>query len=128
MTTFFRKLLLWLPATVWASLIFFLSGRPTGPQPAWWFANADKVIHAGIFGILALLVFLALRVAHGLFPRSAAILAFLAAISYGVSDEIHQRFSPGRNSDPWDAVADTVGAAIVFPVAAALSRPKEVTT
>ena len=115
------RLLLWIPVLVWAGLIFFESSRPVGPRPSWWFNNADKVIHAILFGTLALFTYLPLRKAHHWRPRRAAILAFVAAVAYGVSDELHQLGTPTRSSDPWDAVADAAGASTVF-VAASVSR------
>jgi VanZ family protein len=37
--------------------------------------------------------------------------AALLATLYGAGDEVHQMFTPGRNSDIADALADAVGAA-----------------
>ncbi len=45
-------------------------------------------------------------------PIKATLLAILIASLYGVSDEIHQYFVPGRFCDPWDWVVDTLGAAL----------------
>lgn len=104
----------WLPAVAWAALIFHLSNGPTGPEPSWWFPQADKVIHAGLFGILALLLFFALRQAPAWRPSRAAAFAFLLAVLYGASDEVHQLFTPKRSSDLLDVAADATGAACVF--------------
>ena len=41
----------------------------------------------------------------------AALAAALAAV-YGVSDELHQSFVPGRTADGADVVADAVGAVL----------------
>jgi len=40
----------------------------------------------------------------------ALVFAVALASLYGISDELHQWFVPGRMSDPVDWVADTVGA------------------
>lgn len=49
-------------------------------------------------------------------PRRALWLMALAALAlaslYGVSDEVHQLFVPGRMCDPADWVTDTLGAAL----------------
>jgi VanZ family protein len=46
-----------------------------------------------------------------LYPvTSRAWLAVLLASLYGVSDEAHQAFVPGRSADAVDWLADTVGA------------------
>jgi VanZ family protein len=108
--------LYWLPALGWAGVIYHLSSRPAGPQPSWWFPHADKFIHAGLFGILSLLAYFAARRAPGWPGLRAAVAAFLLAVAYGASDEIHQLFTPTRSSDPWDVAADAAGAAGVFVV------------
>lgn len=40
------------------------------------------------------------------------IAAIVLATLYGVSDEFHQLFVPGRSADPYDVLADGVGATI----------------
>ena len=42
-----------------------------------------------------------------------APLSLLIAGLYGVSDEVHQHFVPGRSASAWDALADVLGAGIV---------------
>jgi VanZ family protein len=50
-------------------------------------------------------------VARAVWPsRRWAVLAVGLASLYGVSDEVHQAFVPGRNADVFDWVADTTGA------------------
>ncbi len=44
--------------------------------------------------------------------RSALLLAILASIGYGLSDEIHQAFVPTREADVWDVLADSLGACL----------------
>jgi VanZ family protein len=39
------------------------------------------------------------------------ILTACIAAVYGIVDEIHQYFVPGRDCSPWDWVADALGAA-----------------
>jgi VanZ family protein len=40
-----------------------------------------------------------------------ALWAFAVALLYGLSDEFHQAFVPGRHPDPLDIVTDIAGAA-----------------
>ncbi len=71
----------------------------------------DKIVHAVIYGGLALLALRAFRHAGG--PegaRYALTLAIVATSVYGISDELHQLFVPNRHADPWDWLADTGGA------------------
>jgi len=42
---------------------------------------------------------------------STALTATLLATAYGVTDEYHQSFVPGRTADPVDVVKDLAGAA-----------------
>src|SRR5215212_11635254 len=42
----------------------------------------------------------------------AALAAIVLATTYGVSDEWHQSFVPGRSPDRYDVVADCVGATV----------------
>ncbi len=109
--------LAWIPALLWAALIFHMSNQPGGPPPPWWFNHADKLIHAGLFGVQSLLLFAAARLAPGWMPRRAAVLAFALTVLYGASDEIHQLFTPARSADPLDLCADAAGAATSFLLA-----------
>jgi len=107
-----RKMTAWLPSLLWAGLIFWLSSRSKLPQVGPEFPNKDKVAHFVFYGILGLLVFLALRRAHNLPLPKAALLAILVASAYGATDELHQWFVPQRSCDVWDWTTDTLGAGI----------------
>jgi len=86
-----------------AVLIYIASSLPGSAVglPAPW----DKLAHASAYALLALF----LR-AGGLRPGAAWLLAVL----YGASDELHQYFVPGRFSDPADLAADALGALAAF--------------
>jgi VanZ family protein len=83
----------------------------------------DKLLHTVGYAGLGVL---ALRAFHGGFerPRPApTIYAAVAVVLWGISDEFHQSFVPGRNASAWDVLADAVGFAIaVALVATAMSR------
>ena len=95
----------WLPALVWAGVIFALSSRSTLPTPAL-FPGFDKAAH---FGAYALLGFLLARGAAASRLGPGWVLAL--GLLYGASDEYHQSFVPGRTVDAWDWVADALGVA-----------------
>lgn len=99
-----RRLLAWLPAVVWALVIFNLSARPRLPGPD--VQGIDKVAH---FGAYAVLGWLLVRAAD----RSGLPLAvgLVLGVLYGATDEIHQMFVPGRSPDVMDWVADAAGVA-----------------
>ena len=98
-----------LAAVGWAALIYVLSSIPAGsggldlPD----IPGADKVAHAVSFGILAFFLAQALR---GTGEIASLVLAVTLASAYGVTDEWHQRFTPGRDPDVLDWIADTIGA------------------
>ncbi|RIH85742.1 VanZ family protein [Calidithermus roseus] len=93
------------------ALIFWFSAQPgdTVGIPAPW----DKLVHAGVYALLG--HFLAQGTQRPLFSWSLAVL-------YGLSDEIHQMFVPGRVFDLGDWLADAGGAALAILAWSALSR------
>jgi VanZ family protein len=112
-----KRVAAWLPSLLWASLIFYLSSRSEMPEPSFWLPPfADKIVHAGLYAILAGLLYPAFRLG-GFNPIRAACLALLFASLFGATDEWHQSFVAKRSSDVWDWVADTVGASWVFILA-----------
>lgn len=76
------------------------------------FSGADLLAHAAAYGILC--VFLALSFVP---PRVASwnrvLLLTVLVTAYGVTDEYHQSFVPGRHASAWDVLADGVGGLIV---------------
>jgi len=120
---FARRLRLWLPVVVYAALIYYLSAQ-TDPLPAVTGAVWDKALHAAGYGVLGLLMCRAWRGSGYGWTRAVA-LAILMTSAYAVSDEWHQSFVPGRQSDWHDWIADTLGGAagvVVFCVIAASTR------
>jgi VanZ family protein len=92
-------------------LIFVLSSQPSLPTIRF-FSGADLLAHAAAYGILC--VFLALSFVP---PRVATwnrvLLLTVLVTAYGVTDEYHQSFVPGRDASPWDVLADGAGGFIV---------------
>ena len=99
------------PAIAWAVLIFTLSSIPGARLPKWTFLHFDKVIHAGFYFILGLFVyrFLEPREHSFSFNWKRAFASVAIVVVYGVFDEFHQSFVPGRMADVYDATADTIG-------------------
>jgi VanZ family protein len=109
----------WALVAAWALLIFVLSSIPgTAFPPAPLFPGIDKVAHAGIYAVLGALACVAVRTTWTIRGPSSVLLASVLALSYGVTDELHQRFVPGRSPDVYDVAADGLGA-LVGAVAAA---------
>ncbi|MDR1024776.1 MAG: VanZ family protein [Treponema sp.] len=110
-----------LPALLIAAGIWFLSSQSTLPKPKGVFGY-DKLQH--------LLAYTALAGAAGLWVspekwrrrRLLALgLAAAAASVYGVTDELHQYFVPGRSCSVRDWIADAAGSVIGAAIAAVLA-------
>jgi VanZ family protein len=99
----------WLPALSYCLIIFGLSALPktiSVPSPY----AVDKVLHIMEYGVLGFLLARSLVNSRaGVSKRALIILVVGLATSYGISDEIHQAFVPGRNASAWDVVADGLG-------------------
>lgn len=112
MTPLRRTLLGWVPATLWFGVIFALSSQPALPSPA---SVGDKQAHALAYGLLALLCLMGLTGWRWRRMTGASLVgAFAVAVLYGVTDEIHQSFVPGRTPDGADVIADALGAALAL--------------
>lgn len=112
------KVLGWLGALVWAVLLVVQSGSPSvggflSRLLAGLPVGADKVGHAAAYAVLGGFLTLA---------TGRVWLAVLLATLFGVSDEVHQYFVPGRHADVLDVVADLVGALLGALGVAFLSR------
>lgn len=98
-----RAALRWGPPLLWAVAIFSVSARSTVPHlPS--LLGWDKLQHATAYALGGALLARALAG-----TRRGAIFATALGLLYGASDEVHQRFVPGRNSSAWDWLADAVG-------------------
>ena len=106
-----RKVLAFLPLALWAALIFALSHRTDLPQKPE-LPGFDKLAHAAEYALLAFLLARALVRGLDVAPRKAAVLALCLGAAFGATDELHQRFVPGRDSSVYDLAADVVGAGL----------------
>jgi VanZ family protein len=97
-----------LAAISWAGLIFYLSSQPSIETPAL-FPGQDKLFHLVEFGILGFLVMGTLRASPQGYPRRQVWQVAFAVMLYGILDEVHQYFVPGRSADVYDVLADTIG-------------------
>ena len=110
-----RQVRVWGPAWATMVLIFVLSSiSGLGPIPG---GVDDGVAHALQYAVLAALLLRGLAGARwrGVRVRAAALAVLLATL-YGVTDEAHQWFVPGRTAEVTDLVADALGAAVAAGV------------
>jgi len=124
-----------LPPILWAVFIFFASSNPdpTGYLPegavstfkAFRFLGIrlDNLIwalsHIFIYAVLSFLVARSLN-HYRYFNAQVFQLAFAITLLYGISDEIHQHFVPGRGFQLYDILMDGLGALVGLGLYAAL--------
>ncbi len=100
-------------ALFYALLIFVASAIPQLPPPLE-FKWGDKVTHFIEYGIFSMLLFLAFfNSGKEFLKKNVFVLSILIGVIYGLSDEIHQKFVPGRNCDVHDFLADGLGILLV---------------
>ena len=105
-----HAVLSWSLLAAYCLLIFVQSSFPSpdmGPE----LPGQDKLIHLAAYAVMG---FLACR-ALATLPRMPGTLVlfiagFLFATLFGLSDEWHQSFVPGRSAEGWDLAADALGA------------------
>jgi VanZ family protein len=105
----------WLFVVLWMSAMFALSSIPSLHIP---FAHSydfvlRKVAHIGEYAVLTAVLWWALQRYTG--SRVWAwLLAALAAVLYGVSDEWHQSWIAGRSGSLRDVGIDALGIAVSY--------------
>ncbi|HIJ82995.1 MAG: VanZ family protein [Magnetococcales bacterium] len=93
--------------------IYYLSsGVVDVPLPS--FPYQDKVLHAIAYGVMGAIAWVMFR--QWPFFQRAWIWAWVYTSGYGVTDEWHQFYVPGRYVDVWDCVADSFGAALFISI------------
>ncbi len=110
-----ERLCRWPVLLAWMALIFALSSIPNevvnvAPQRI----PFDKMAHGSEYAVLGFLLF-GIGRAHARGVRAGVVLAAAAvalATLYGATDELHQRFVPGRDPDLHDLAADGMGSAV----------------
>jgi VanZ family protein len=110
------------PALLCMAAIFGLSARSTLPRP--------ESISGEIFSVMGpfgayLVLGITLWWALGHFTlsfRQRMMFAWAGAVLYGVTDEWHQSFVPGRSPDIRDIVTDALGAFVGLLVVSLLLR------
>ncbi|HHW68002.1 MAG: hypothetical protein PWP07_1725 [Epulopiscium sp.] len=131
-----RKII-WILTILWMAVIFLLSSRPgdLSRKDSAWLLDKTKIIsqeeamdtdnieamslqmwirkmaHVIIFGGLCMLFYASF---YGYVGKAikTGIWSWIATVIYGITDEIHQLFVPGRGSQIQDVIRDGKGALI----------------
>ncbi|MEK8129882.1 VanZ family protein [Paenibacillus filicis] len=117
----------WLPSILWMAVIFYSSSR-TGDDLGGWLDEIRLFLpwmEGFDWGHFISYFVLALTYLWGIRPRRAGwavkALVVLLCVLYGVTDEFHQSFVPGRTPDIADIRNDGIGALLAMLV---VSIPK----
>jgi VanZ family protein len=111
----------WGPVVAIMALIFFQSAMsdPFAPPGR----LSDKTMHFLAYAALGGAMIRAVSDASSeAMTRNRVLLAWFVTALYGVSDEVHQAFVPGRTPDFLDLLADAAGAIVGAVVVAVVAR------
>jgi VanZ family protein len=98
------------------AFIFAMSSREQFPAPPGFsIAMLSIVAHIILYGVLATLLLIAFE-RDGRTTRTARLAAIAGTILYGISDEFHQSFVPGRDASLFDVGVDMVGAVVAVTI------------
>jgi VanZ family protein len=107
-----QRVLVWLPPIAWAGFIFFVSAQPKETFEKLGLSGLLLSIagHLVVYFVLMSLLVLAFRFGSNAPQKWAYALSFLLLALYGLSDEYHQSFVPGRTATIVDWIVDLIGA------------------
>jgi VanZ family protein len=112
-------------ALLWAGTLYYLSDQPGMDIPPL-FSHQDKVMHVVAYALLGIFCMGILpKSTTGYRPAQLWVVTALTGV-YGLLDEYHQSFIPGRFSSLGDVIADLaggfLGALFVYLLARRLAR------
>ena len=115
-----------LPPLLWILLTFALEYFPDLFSSIKIPPGTDKIVHAGVYFVLCWLVQRAFYQQEILPPlrKSSFLGAFVFCCVYGILDEFHQHFLPGRTSRTYDVLAAVGGALLYIAIASMISQAK----
>jgi VanZ family protein len=109
------------PALAYMALIFYMSSGPVNSPTL--NAIPDYYLHSSGYSLLSVLLFWAWN--EGLASKKepgSYLFPVLITVLYGISDEFHQSFVPGRDSAAIDVMFDAIGAMLGVAIVRLLYR------
>ncbi len=105
------RLLAWAPSVLYMAVIWALSSMSLHIALNAEFPYTDKIVHFFEYSGLALLLTHAVLRSWPDQPTlKSFFIAVLVTAAWGLLDELHQAFVPGRTADVFDLCADVLGA------------------
>jgi len=102
-----RFSIFWAPVFLYAGIIFYFSSLPQTSLPP--IGSYDKIIHTFEFLVLGFLLSRGFNSDIKIGFLKVFVLASVFNLFYGISDEVHQLFTPGREFSFGDILADGIG-------------------
>lgn len=100
-----------IPMLLAMGTIFTLSAQPGDTLYLPPLPSIDKLAHAVVYGVLAATTIFAFTAQYKeKKPRAVLAVTSVFCCCFGISDEFHQYFVPGRMPSGFDVLADTCGA------------------
>ena len=94
--------------------IFLLSHQPGNVFAPYAFVWADKLAHVLVYSLLCVaLIYSFSSHVRSQKKKMVVIVSLVVCLVYGISDEFHQSFIPGRFPSISDITADVAGAVLV---------------
>jgi VanZ family protein len=125
------RFLFLLLALSWAGALYYLSAQPGIDKPDL-FIHQDKILHFVAFGLLGFLTMGTIRARGQIYRNWQVWLVVLLVGLYGIVDEFHQYFVPGRDASIYDIAADMaggiMGAWVMYFLVKTLSRLRSAPT
>lgn len=111
-----NKIIYWVPVVLWASVIFWFSSLPTNPVSTvyWQEFAVKKTAHMVEYSIFTIFLYRAFKNTFSISGSKLYWITPLISAVYGITDEIHQMFTPGREPTVRDAIFDTIGTVLAM--------------
>lgn len=108
----------WIPSVAWVLVLYTASAQASIPSPSRW-GLTDKQVHFAVYAVLGG------TLAWGWWRSRRAVphwVAVGAGLLYGVLDEVHQAFVPGRSPEMGDVLADWAGVIVGYALSLVVIR------
>ena len=124
-----RKIIYALPFILLTAGIFIVSHQSKVDYPELGFEWQDKIYHALayiVYGASIITMFTGIK--DSMKKRTVIIFTLLIGILFGLSDELHQSYVPGRDASVEDWIADAIGImlsiSLINPIASIVKKIK----